>query len=83
MITTLGSLGLTVASPNIGFDIAGIDGTAFASLQNAGNNLFGLYTINLSTGQATLVGTISNGALQLRGLAVVVTRQTYLPLVVK
>jgi hypothetical protein len=83
VITTLGPLGLTVASPNIGFDIDGVEGTAFASLQNLGNNLFGLYTINLSTGQATLVGAISNGALQLRGLAVVPTRQTYLPLVVK
>jgi len=43
-----------------GFDISGQTGIAYAALR-PGSNVFGLYGINLSTGQATLVGRIGTG----------------------
>ena len=67
-LNTVGSLGVNT-SDFLGFDIftdlVGIN-TAYASLRVAGVD--GLYTINLATGAATLVGAI--GAGQLFGLAV-------------
>jgi hypothetical protein len=56
-LTTIGSLGVTLFSNGfgIGFDIEGGTNTAFASLvTDLGQN--GLYTINLSTGAASLLG---------------------------
>jgi Domain of unknown function (DUF4394) len=51
-----------------GFDISAFTGVAFASLTpGAGSNL---YTINLATGAATLVGPIDGGAFQVRDIAV-------------
>ena len=64
----VGPLGIITGDPSvnpIGFDISGVTGTAFASRS------FGLYTINLSTGAATLVGDIGPGTLQVQDIAVV------------
>ena len=56
-ITTVGSLGLgTNLNENIGFDVSG-SGTAFATITTGG--ISRLYTVNLSTGAATLSS--SNG----------------------
>ena len=52
---TVGSLGVNTTD-NVGFDISQGTGTAYASLTVGGTP--GLYTINLATGAATLVGTI-------------------------
>ena len=55
---TVGTLGVNI-SGWAGFDISGRDGMAFAALFNGDpSGLSGLYTINLSTGMATLVGWI-------------------------
>ncbi|MFL6519438.1 MAG: DUF4394 domain-containing protein [Chthoniobacterales bacterium] len=52
---TVGSLGVNTTD-NVGFDISQGTGTAYASLTSGTTP--GLYTINLATGAATLVGTI-------------------------
>jgi hypothetical protein len=65
----------------VGFDIAA-DGTAFVSLTVG--SIARLYTINLATGAATLVGPIGNGAPVIRDIAVAPGGAfLYLPLVVK
>lgn len=53
----VGSLGVQPVSNLIGFDISGLTGTAYASISTALNNN-DLYTINLDTGQANLIGVI-------------------------
>jgi hypothetical protein len=54
-ITSVGSLGITLhGSAGAGFDISGMTGIAYAALTTAAGP--GLYTVNLGTGQATLVG---------------------------
>ena len=66
-INTVGSLGLgTNLDERIGFDISGLSGTAFASITTGG--LSRLYTINLATGAASLVGNIGTGATPYLGL---------------
>jgi hypothetical protein len=75
-ITTVGSLmlGKGGLSDNIGFDISGLSGIAFASIDTApiprgdGANGSALYTINLGTGEATLVGAIGDGTVSYLGL---------------
>lgn len=66
-MTTVGTLG-----PNttefVGFDIAGDTGVAYATLTLGGAGS-SFYTINLTSGAATLVGNIDNSA-ALRGIAV-------------
>jgi len=66
-MTTVGALG-----PNtnefVGFDIIGDTGLAYATL-TLGASGSSLYTINLTTGAATLVGNVDNSS-ALRGLAV-------------
>lgn len=52
---TIGPLGADAAYDFAGFDIAA-DGTAFAAFAVEGTLNSGLYTINLTTGAATLVG---------------------------
>ncbi|MGH9765900.1 MAG: DUF4394 domain-containing protein [Blastocatellia bacterium] len=47
----------------VGFDIAPVTNAAFASLTPQGANASSLYTINLATGAATLVGAIGGGRL--------------------
>jgi hypothetical protein len=66
-ITTVGSLGLgTNLNEAIGFDISGLSGIAFASITTGG--ISRLYTINLTTGAATLVGAIGTGTTPYLGL---------------
>lgn len=52
---TIGSLG--VASSDASFDVSGVTGTAYATL--CSGLACGFYTINLSTGAATLVGSLT------------------------
>ena len=64
----VGPLGISTGDPSsnpVGFDISGATGTAFASRPTT------FYTINLSTGTATLVGTIGTpGAFIVEDIAV-------------
>ena len=64
-LNTIGSLGVN-SSGIIGFDISGLTGVAYAAL-NPNDGFSNLYTINLSTGAASLVGQIGSGFL-IRGL---------------
>lgn len=66
VITPIGPLGVDVAD-NAGFDITANDGVAYAALSVGG--VTSLYTINLTTGAATVVGALGGGT-ALRGLAV-------------
>jgi hypothetical protein len=60
VVTHLGSLGLgTGLDLRVGFDISGLDGVAYATILTGGTDK--LYTINRTTGAATLVGTIGTG----------------------
>jgi hypothetical protein len=69
ILATVGPLGIDTSSLS-GFDISATTGVAYAALTVGGTSR--LYTINLATGAATLVGTIGGGA-QIRGLALPVT----------
>jgi hypothetical protein len=69
MLFMVGPLGLNVGS-SIGFDISGASGLAFASLIPVGSAGSSLYTINLGTGAATLVGAIGSGNIAVQGLSV-------------
>ena len=61
-LATVGGLGIAGALTNeLGFDISGASGTAYASIQNGPNSQ--LYTVDLGTGAATIVGQISSGDL--------------------
>lgn len=64
----VGALGFDT-NDNVGFDISGITGVAFASLTAPAGIASQLFTINLGTGAATLVGGIGGGA-ALRGISV-------------
>jgi hypothetical protein len=66
-LNTVGLLGVDTSSV-VGFDIEPPSNTAFAALTVGGSSQ--LHVINLTTGGATLVGSIGGGH-QLRGLAVV------------
>lgn len=57
-LTLVGNLGVNTSN-EVGFDIASGSGTAYAALQVGATS--GLYTINLGTGAATLVGSIGLG----------------------
>ena len=69
VVTEIGPLGITTASAANGFDI-GQDGIAYAALTEQGSGLTSLYTIDLTTGEATAIGEINNGAEIVRGFAV-------------
>jgi trimeric autotransporter adhesin len=56
-LTTVGLLNVNTTD-QVGFDITNPGGIAFASLTPAGGTISSLYTINLTTGAATLVGPI-------------------------
>jgi len=60
-LNTIGALGFDT-SDLVGFDISGASGVAFASLTAPAGNASLLYTIDLATGAATLVGTIGTQA---------------------
>src|SRR5262249_30593881 len=71
-ITSLGPLGVTLdASSMAGFDVTAGPGLGrgFAALTVGGST--GLYSINLATGAATLIGAIGAGTTQVTGLSVV------------
>jgi hypothetical protein len=57
-LNTVGALGVIVTSA-VGFDISGVTGIAYASL-STGPTINPLYTINLATGAATLIGNITS-----------------------
>ena len=65
---TVGVLG-TGALDDASFDISDVSGTAFAALRSKGQTATRLYTIDLSSGKARLVGTVADGA-PLMGLAI-------------
>ena len=68
-ITAIGVLGVTLsATADGGFDIENTSGTAFAAL-TASDNLTRLYTIDLTSGAATVVGNIGTGATGIRSLS--------------
>ncbi len=58
-LTTVGAIGVNT-SDQIGFDIAPSSNAAFASLTPAGTTASSLYTINLTTGAATMIGAINS-----------------------
>ena len=60
-LNTVGALGFNTSSL-VGFDIESGTNIAFASLTAAGAAISQLYTINLATGAATLVGSIGGGS---------------------
>jgi hypothetical protein len=67
VLSSVGALGVDTSSA-VGFDISGAaDGTAFATLTTGGSSR--LYTVNLMTGKATLVGAIG-GNVVLTGIAI-------------
>ena len=66
-LTAVGALGADTGV-NAGFDIYGPDNTAVAILNVGG--VSGLYTINATTGAATLVGNVGDGTTQFADLAV-------------
>ncbi|MEO0529536.1 MAG: DUF4394 domain-containing protein [Planctomycetota bacterium] len=67
-LVTIGSLGVAPLTNELGFDISGFSGIAYAALQNGPNS--GLYTVDLATGAATFVGDIGSGDL-IRSLTVI------------
>ena len=69
VLNTVGSLGFNT-SDLVGFDISGSQ-TAYALLTGPASPFSQLYTINLSTGAATLIGTVG-GQTALVGLAALV-----------
>ncbi len=68
-LTVIGPVGLTFAGTTTAFDIA-TNNAAFAALRPLGGGV-SLYTINLSSGAATLVGVIGDGTLALDDIAIV------------
>ncbi len=66
-LVTVGALGIDIGD-NAGFDISAVDGVAYVSAQVGQSGASQLYTVNLTTGAATLVGRIG-GKSPLRGLA--------------
>jgi hypothetical protein len=68
LLRTVGPLG-TGGLQEVAFDIADVSGTAYAALRGTSASATQLYTVNLSTGLATLVGTVGDGS-ALLGLTV-------------
>jgi hypothetical protein len=72
LLATVGGLGIDVG-PRVGFDIAPTTNTSFASFQFGGQGISRLFTLNLGTGRATLLGRVGGGlvlndiAVDLRG----------------
>lgn len=67
-LVTVGALGVNVTDVN-GFDILSANNTAFAVF-TVGTTT-SLFSINLTSGAATLAGNIGTGAVSLRGIAIV------------
>ena len=68
-LITVGSLGVDTTD-FAGFDISGVSGVAYASLNLMGTTSSTLYTVNLTSGAATMVGTIGAGTLLLESVTV-------------
>lgn len=66
-LNTVGSLGVNI-SGETGFDIAGANNTALAAFQPNGLTASSLYSINLTTGSAAVIGPI--GGLTIRDIAI-------------
>lgn len=75
----VGPLGIDVNSEELGFDIESGTNTAFVAANVGTNHRSGLYTVNLTTGAATLVGLIGNGTL-VRDISVVIPEPASLAL---
>lgn len=73
-LTTVGALGVNTTD-QVGFDICGPTGLALASLTPMGATASSLYTLNLQTGAATLIGPIG-GTEIIRDIAAVVRVET-------
>ncbi len=73
-LTTVGALGINTMD-QVGFDIVGPTGLALASLTPMGATTSSLYTINLQTGAATLIGPIG-GTEVITDIATVVRVET-------
>ena len=80
LLTDIGASGVTSQLDDIGLDISK-NGVAYLSMKASGH--YNLYTLNLATGGATLVGSISNGLTPILDIAVVQRFNTYLPIVRK
>jgi hypothetical protein len=78
VVQAVGPLGINNSSL-VGFDILteGQNNSAFAAFQDESLGISQFFTVNLTTGQATLVGTIGGGDL-IDGLAVVIPEPTSL-----
>jgi len=77
-LTTIGPIGLNFTE-EVGFDISGVTGTAYASLSSVvgpQDPSSALYTVNLATGESLRVGSIGPGG----GVAAFVTRDIAVPL---
>src|SRR4029079_6264434 len=72
-LTTVGALGVDT-SAEVGFDIAPRSGTALVSLTVGGSAQ--LYTINLATGAASLIGPIGS-AQPIRDIAIAPAKLVY------
>lgn len=70
-LNTVGSLGVNI-SDQAGFDISGLTGNAYASVQDAQLGQSTFWTINLNTGAASFVGAIGGGS-QVSAIAVTPT----------
>jgi hypothetical protein len=82
LITPVGPLGHTPLNSSIGFDIAGT-ALAFVSFLDSGTNRTDLFIVNLSTGAATLIGSIGTGSIPIRGLAVAPRWRIFSPIVLR
>jgi hypothetical protein len=70
-VADIGPLGIALSPvADAGFDIAA-DGSAYAALTNAGDNITRLYTINLATGAATAIGPVIGGGAPVDSLAII------------
>ena len=69
LLTTVGPLGLNVAEDG-GFDISGLSGAAYAVLRPTNSSVSFFYSINLISGQATLIGEIGGGV-NIRAMSIV------------
>jgi hypothetical protein len=79
LLTTIGALGVNptdMASFDISGNGFGGNGVALAALQLEGEMMSKLYTVNLTTGALTLVGTIGGGEL-IRAMTIAPTRVSF------
>jgi len=77
VLNTIGALGVDTSN-TVGFDTAAQSETAFAALTVGSASQ--LYTLNLTSGAATLVGAIG-GPDTIRGIAIMPVRMVYMPFI--